>query len=178
MNRVTQVIIVALMVFSFAVSLYFTLSYYPTCDDIICFQDAMRACKHAVYTNEGPDASWKYRVEGKSENLCSVRVTLLQAKKGGVEIDRLVGYDMVCGYTLGVAAYPEQDLDRCHGRLKEEIQSLLIDKLQKYVIGNLNPLHDELNKIVGSQPSQTPPAVSNVSAAGNVTMTNSTNVSG
>ena len=55
---------------------------------------------------------------------------------------------MNCYYPPGTAAYPERDLSMCHGRLKEELQGIIITKLHTYIIDNLGKLDDELSKVV------------------------------
>jgi hypothetical protein len=97
-----------------------------------------------MYTHEDREASWHYRILGKSDGLCEIEVTLLQAKEGQLGIDRLNGYSMVCEYTTGITAYPERDLSRCHGLLKEELQTIIITKLHQYIITNVGNITEEV----------------------------------
>jgi hypothetical protein len=114
------------------------------CGDYSCFQVEMSACSRARYTSEMPEASWGYTVLGSSDGNCDVNVKLLQAKNGTLEMNTLEGYDMVCSYPLGIAAYPEKDLSKCHGRLKEELQGLIIKKLYSYIVDNVGQIATNL----------------------------------
>ncbi|MEK6819214.1 MAG: hypothetical protein AABY10_04770, partial [Nanoarchaeota archaeon] len=73
-----------------------------------------------------------------------IDVTLIQPKTGDLGIDKLGGYSMTCVFQKGAAMYPEKDLDKCHGPLKEEMQSIVIKKLHTYVIENLNTIDRNL----------------------------------
>ncbi|KKQ16334.1 MAG: hypothetical protein US28_C0002G0001, partial [Candidatus Daviesbacteria bacterium GW2011_GWA1_36_8] len=49
-----------------------------------------------------------------------------------------------CLYERGVSAYPEKDLAKCHGRLKEELQTEIIKKLHSYVLTNVGDINRSL----------------------------------
>ena len=119
-----------------------------TCAGYECFQEAMGGCRNAVYVNEEPEATWRYRIEGLEGDYCNIEVKLLQAKQGELGIGQLKGYSMECSYPRGVATYPDKDLGKCHGRLKEELQNLIINKLHQYIIENLGKFDEALNKAV------------------------------
>ena len=76
-----------------------------------------------------------------------MNVKLLQAKRGELGIDRLAGYEMECNYPDGVGTYPEKDLEKCHGKLREELQQIIIEKLHAYIIENLGKIDRELNSV-------------------------------
>ncbi len=120
----------------------------PRCESFECFQDKMRKCNEAVYTNDGVEATWKYNILGEDGNACVVEVTLLQVKEGELGLEKLSGYKMECGFPKGIAAYPEKDLDRCHGRLKEEFQAIVIEKLHNYILENLGEIESGLGSVV------------------------------
>ena len=145
-------IIIAILIVAFIVVasllVYNNLFYLKQCNNFECFQNAMSSCTRASYVNEEPEASWGYKIQGKSGDDCVIDVKLLQAKQGELGIDKLQGYDMSCYYSRGAKAYPEKDLDKCHGRLKEELQSIIIKKLHTYVIENLGKFDESLNKAV------------------------------
>jgi hypothetical protein len=75
-------------------------------------------------------------------------VTLLQAKKGDLGLDKLAGYSMICSYPVGVTNYPEKDLGACTGRLKEELQGILIKKLYAYILANLGQVNESLHSVI------------------------------
>jgi len=121
----------------FVIAMYIT--YTPVeCENFGCFSTRMVECDTATYINEESEASWEYRVMGKTDNSeCAVEVTLLQAKEGDLAIKIFEGHRMTCFYPLGKHAYPEKDLLLCHGRLKEDLQSVIINKLHEYILDNL-----------------------------------------
>jgi hypothetical protein len=53
---------------------------------------------------------------------------------------------MTCYYPLGTAAYAEKDLSKCHGLLKEELQTIIINKLHAYILENLGKVEEGLEK--------------------------------
>lgn len=126
----------------------FYMSFYKTdrCNSFECFQQEMRECKKVSYINDDSQASWEYSIVGKKERLCMVRVELVNAKEGSLEIDKLIGDDMLCGYPIGVGTYPEKDLKRCHGALREGLQEIMIKKLHTYIIENLGQINSSLSE--------------------------------
>ena len=127
---------------------YLTFFYARECQNYECFKEHMKRCSKATFINEEPEASWKYRILGKEENQCVVEVTLLLPKQGELEIIELTGQKMECSYPLGQSAYPEKDLAKCHGLLKEGLQELIIKKLHAYLIENLGKFDEGLSKAI------------------------------
>jgi len=131
------------------IALYLFFFSGEKCGNIECFQNAMKLCTKANLMSEEPEASWLYEINGlNTAGVCEVNVRLLQAKEGELGIDRLNGLDMVCTYPRGVFAYPEKDLSRCHGRLREELQTIIINKLHAYVIENLGQINESLSSAI------------------------------
>lgn len=114
-----------------------------TCGDMACFQKASVSCLRYQYINEDNVATWKYEILGKSGNDCKIRVTLVSAREGELGINRLAGEKMDC-YTQGAISYPEKDLRKCHGVLKEDLLYIIINKLHSYIINNLGQLDESL----------------------------------
>lgn len=126
-------------------AIYFSISSARFCGDIACFKNAMQGCSKATFTNEQPEATWAYSIEGKSGGECLIAVKIVQAKEGSLSLERLQGNSMECSYPLGVSDYPEKDLSKCHGRLREDLQEIIIDKLHSYIIQNLGNLTESFN---------------------------------
>tara|TARA_Y100000034_G_scaffold136411_1_gene212735 strand:+ start:3924 stop:4376 length:453 start_codon:yes stop_codon:yes gene_type:complete len=118
------------------------------CQGFSCFQENMRRCTKASYINEEPEASWRYDILESRKGNCVVAVDLLQTKEGTLDTGRLKGLSMECSYPKGVGVYPEKDLSKCHGRLKEELQTIIIEKLHVHIIDNLGSIDQNLNKAV------------------------------
>ena len=122
----------------------FTFFHSPSCADLECFQNAMKECKRARYINEAQEASWRYEILGLREGQCDIRATLLQPKAGELVLEKLSGFDMICTFPGGISTYPERDIERCHGRLKEELQKIVINRLHKYLIENLGEIEESI----------------------------------
>ena len=131
-----------------AIAVYLTFYTAPVCGTYDCFKIHMTECSKVTYVSEQPEASWGYSVVAKQDTSCQIEVTLLQAKKGDLGIDKLNGETMICSYPVGVSAYPEKNLDVCSGRLKEDLQSLLIKKLYSYILDNLGQFNKSLNSVI------------------------------
>ena len=141
--------VVVLIILIGIVLIYFNFFFTPvTCGSYECFRDYMVSCTRAKYVNDEPEASWRYEILGKEDGSCDINVKLLQTKQGELGFEKLQGLEMVCSYPLTQAAYPEKDLNKCHGRLKEELQTIIINKLHAYLIENLGQVDEGLNRAV------------------------------
>ena len=142
---IINIILIAVIAVTLGMALYY--SFGPKeCLTFECFQQDMVVCKSATYVNEEPEASWGYEIIGKKRGQCEIEVTLLSAKEGGLKLRNFEGNSMNCLYSLGISAYPERDLDSCHGGLKENIQGIIIEKMHKYILENLGKISEELKK--------------------------------
>ncbi len=130
----------------FIVALYLTFGQ-ENCQSFQCFQRNMASCLSAKYINEESDASWMYEVQGLRNGMCEIKVTLLNVKEGSLELRDYEGNFMFCAYSKGFVAYPEKDLDSCHGELKENLQAVIINKLYEYVVENLGIINEGLRRI-------------------------------
>jgi len=142
-----RVIFVLLIFAVLIVALYFTFFYVRKCYDKSCFDSALSSCKRFSYLNEQQDASWFYKIIGKRESGCKVNVELLNVKQGSSDLIRLRGKDMNCYLPFGSVVEPEDDLKKCHGLLKEEMQDIIITRLHNYVVDNLGQINEELGRI-------------------------------
>ena len=130
------IIVVFLMAVFIALALHYTVE--PSrCENYGCFQERMASCVRSDYINEEPEASWRYEIKREKSELCEIEVTLLQAKEGELKLREFEGQTMTCSYPAGVIAYPDKDLSRCHGLLKENLQVVIIDRLYSYLDNNL-----------------------------------------
>src|SRR3989338_1700494 len=134
------VILVGLLVIFLVLALEFTFFYKKKCENFSCFQDSMKQCKQVIYINDEVEATWRYEIIGLRGNECVINVELLQLKQGDISFEKLSGYGMECSYLKGIAVYPEKDLNKCHGRLKEELQTAIISRLHAYIVDNLGKI--------------------------------------
>jgi hypothetical protein len=137
----------AIIIILALIASYFLFLHTKVCDNEECFKKELRECDRAVFTREGRDGSWYYRIKGKDNNLCVVKVKLFQLKHGSSDLESLEGKEMNCYVDLGTVINPEENLERCHGVLKEEIQTIIINRLHKYVINNLGEISDKISPI-------------------------------
>jgi len=147
-KKVWLVIIFLVIAFS-AFLIYFNLIYSPICESDKCFSDSLAICKRSEFTKDAGDAVWDYEIRGPSKgNSCEVYVRLAQLKRGSVEVLALEDKDMTCYLPLGVVASPQKEIDRCHGELREEIQSLLIQKMHSYLLENIGQISEEFKQVI------------------------------
>ncbi len=125
------------------------ISYTKVCDDDSCFSESLSLCRKAEFMKDTGDARWYYKIKGPSAgNQCEVYVKLAQLRKGSIEILKLEGKDMNCFLPQSVVESPQKEIERCHGSLREEIQSLLIQKMHSYLLENIGQISQEFTRIV------------------------------
>jgi len=129
--------------------IFFSLNYTRVCDNEKCFSDSLASCKRAEFLKESGDASWYYKINGLSAgDKCEVYVKLAQIKRGEIEILRLEGKDMTCFLPYSVVESPQSDVEQCHGELREEIQSILIQKMHSYLLENIGQVSNEFTTVI------------------------------
>ena len=143
-----KVYIALIVVFAISVLLFIYLNfvYTPKCENYECWQKYMTKCSKATFISEQTEASWGYRITGKTDGQCAIEVTMLLAKKGELGIENLVGEKMTCSYKLGTATYAESDINACHGLLKEDLLTLRVNKLHAYLLENLGKVSEGLEQ--------------------------------
>ena len=164
--RKSVVILLIVIVIIAAAAVFVTFFYYPKCGNLACWESKMINCRHAQYINDDPDIAWQYKILGKSGGKCIVNVEVLKVKQGLTKVIVMENKDMDCEIPIGLITPPEADPTICHGILKEEMQTLIIEKLHQYILANVGVIGEELGKISSS------------SALNLTTGTNSTNSSG
>lgn len=107
------------------------------CKDKLCFEQAMKKCRRAEYTEDSDIASWRYEIYGKQGDNCKINVVLLQVKQGGNELEQGAGLNMNCYITRGLIINPVNDLSLCHGKLKEFMQLKIIENLHQYIVNKI-----------------------------------------
>ena len=138
------IIFLILAVVFLILAIKFNFFQVKECKDFECFKAEMERCNKARYLNDGKDATWSYEIVGEKDERCYVDVKLLQAKTGELGVEKLAGLGMKCGFNIGEVDYPEKNLDKCHGVLKEELQALVIKKMHTHIVDNLEEIGKEL----------------------------------
>ena len=111
---------------------YFLFYYPKPCADTNgeCFSNAMANCKSVSWIKEDVEASWVYTIKKTSRDYsCEVEVKLLKMKEGTIDSEELQGKKMLCIIPKGETQFPEKDISRCSGELKEELQDLIIQRM-------------------------------------------------
>ena len=126
--------------------LYYFFDYFPRkCNDVDCYQNALVNCKKSFYIKEEENYVWRYDILNKNDkSSCNVKVRLLKVKKGDVEIDDFMDKEMICIVQKYEYTYPEKDMLRCTGNLKEKLQEIIINRLHNYILQNLEKINQKL----------------------------------
>jgi len=130
--------IIVLVIFA-----YFFFPSYENCKERVCFEKAILSCKKAIYVNDLPDSVWQYKIQGAAKEGCEIDVRLIQLKEGKAENQKLENKEMVCYLPRGFLDYPQNDLTKCSGKLKENMQELMIERMQKYILDNFGKISSE-----------------------------------
>jgi len=138
--------IVLIVVIGLAV--YFTFFFSYTCDDLSCYQAHQKECVKTKFINDQEEITWGYKIKGIDDKRCVVNVNALSIKEGEANNQKLIGKEMDCYLPLNSAVAPESDISRCHGRLKEELQNSIIQKLHSYILENVGQISEELEEII------------------------------
>ena len=146
-KRVSTILVVIIMIVAI-VAFYFTFLYSKKCSDISCFNAALSECRKVSYLNDAKDAAWFYKIKGKRGEQCEIKVKLLKLKEGSTDLLVLEGKEMNCFLPLGSIVSPQENLARCTGPLKEEMQGVIIKRLHNYIVDNLGEISEELTKAV------------------------------
>ncbi len=133
------ILILALIVFS----LYFLFFYAKPCGDEKCFVDAMVNCKGVSLIREDSQSSWLYTIKGSKGDSCKVEVTLLKIKQGKIDSEELQGKKMSCLVQKASSQFPEKDISKCTGVLKEELQNIIIKRMHDYLLENVGEIKQE-----------------------------------
>lgn len=148
MERRYRILLFVIFIIVLALAIFFTFIYTTKCNNYECFNSRLQKCSRTVFQYDGQDATWYYKILGKSDGNCEVYTELRQIKKGEIDIERLQGQSMNCFLPLGVTDFPEKDISRCHGMLKESLQDTIIQKLHSYILSNIGQINEELEKPV------------------------------
>jgi hypothetical protein len=148
MKRGNVILIIGIIIVALA-AVYFTFIYYPSCGGISCWESELVKCERVRYINDAPDITWQYSIKKAQDDNCIVNVKILKVKQGLTKSIAMEGTDMDCALPKGAIAVPESDITLCSGSLKEEMQTLIIEKLHQYILANVKEIGEEF-KSTGS----------------------------
>lgn len=140
-----KVILLIVIIVIAVIAVYLTFVYARPCSDKACFESSMQNCQRVSFIDDAADATWRYQIKGKDKDSCNIEVSLLYLKQGTSDMSILQDKNMICEIPLGVVGSPQENLQRCHGSLKEMLQEMIIKKLHNYITENLGEIKQELN---------------------------------
>jgi len=112
------------------------------------FMDAMNYCKVVSWVREDAQASWLYKIKGGAKgDACKVEIRLLKIKEGTIEAEKLEGTKMICTVQKGETQFPEKDISKCTGKLKEELQDIIIQRMHNYLLQNVGEIKKEFENL-------------------------------
>lgn len=138
-------VIVALILAS-VVLIYYLFFDYDVCSDESCFNTALNGCDSVSWMRYDEDADWLYRIVGSNGGRCEVEVRLMKIKKGKVDLEWLEGKGMICRVG-SEGGYPESDISKCTGKLKEDLQDVIINRMHDYILQNLGEIDAEFERV-------------------------------
>lgn len=142
------VLFIILVLTGLIASGYYIYFFSHKCTDSSCFENAIVNCKRASYINENQESITDYKIYGKSNGKCKIKVEMLQIKSGAAELEQLEGKSMICYQELGVMGLPEKNLKNCGGSLKEAIQEIIIKRMHSQIIENIGKVSEEVVKVL------------------------------
>lgn len=113
----------------------------PECGDVACYHEYMDSCKKSYVVNEDENYVYRYEIlQTNGNSYCDVEVRLLKVKNGGIDAEDLEGLDMVCKINRFEKILPENDMLSCSGKLREELQEIIIDRMHNQILQNLQEI--------------------------------------
>lgn len=146
-KKLTFLVILITLLFIFLIGflIYSSFFYYASCENDECFFSYLENCERVSYVVSN-DFDVIYRVEGRSLAGCEVVVSI-DDKDNIIGLEELYkGTNMVCNVRAGYVSYPEHDLERCSGMLKEGLQEVLIDRLKVEIARNIGEINIDILK--------------------------------
>jgi len=146
LTAIIMIIIIVLGIF-----IYFLFFRTTKCqiNDETCFSSSIINCERASFIRENEEFVTSYSIIGKSGSNCEVIVSIIQVKRGSSDLSILEGKSMNCYAQAGLNIQnPEEDINNCHGLLKEEIQNIIIQKMHAQLIENMAQIKEDITKVL------------------------------
>lgn len=145
-RKTLLIIIFFVLLITFIV--YFLFFYIKSCKESQCFVDAMANCDKVLFLKQDSNADWVYTILGNGQkDSCLIKIQLLRLKQGSVEGEKLEGEEMICDLKKGNNEYPERDLNKCTGKLKEDMQDLIIQRMHSYILKSIGEIKQEFSEV-------------------------------
>ena len=143
-----SIAIIILAVGIIAYFIYFNIFSAKECRDLECYNNSLLNCKKIWVIREEDNYVWRYEIlKFNDENSCNVETRLLKVKAGKLNVEDLQGKSMICRVQRVDDIFPEKDMLRCSGVLKEKLQEIIIDRMHNYIIQNLGEIQEGLKEV-------------------------------
>ena len=124
--------------------IYFLFFKTKVCNNEECFYSSLQKCNRVSWIKEDEQSVWTYSIlENYDKNSCKIKVKLIKIKIGTIDSEKLEGKEMTCSVMKTEIQYPEKDISRCTGVLKEELQDILIKRMHDYLLKNVGDIKQE-----------------------------------
>lgn len=137
-------LIASVVIIIIGLGFLFYFFYYGTvveCGDFACYQEYLDSCKKSFLVIEDDNYVYRYEIlESNGNSYCNVDVRLMRVKSGGGAAESLEGLSMTCKANKFEDIRPEKDMLACSGRLREELQEVIIDRLHNQILQNLGEI--------------------------------------
>jgi hypothetical protein len=140
--------LIILMIALVGFSSYFLFFYARPISTSEGFVKAMEGCKRVSWVREDSQATWAYTITGNAVgDACDVKVQLLEMKEGTLDSEKLQGKEMTCVILKTETKFPEKDIFKCNGELKEKLQDIIIQRMHNYLLKNVGEIKDEFESL-------------------------------
>jgi len=137
-----EIILIILIFVTVIFLIYGFMARSKLCENERCFFDSLNGCKKVYFVKEDPEYSWRYIISKEaSEDSCEVKISLLNVKQESINSKILEGKEMICIVPKTRLDFPEKDISRCTGSLKEELQNLIIQRMYDYLLTNAQEIN-------------------------------------
>lgn len=117
------------------------------CKDIACYKEYLLTCKKSFLINEDENYVYRYQILKANENsYCDVEVRIIKIKNSTTsDNEKLEGLEMLCKINRFEDILPEKNMLSCSGKLREELQEIIINRLHNILLENINKINEELS---------------------------------
>jgi hypothetical protein len=127
-------VIFIVIIFGFII-IFSTFYFSKVCENQTCFKEMVSKCQRAEFISKDL-VGLENKILGPSLGGCKIIVTSLEN-----DIGLKSGEKMTCYMPLGIKVMPQTKLEFCSGKLREDIQEILISELYKTIGQNLPELN-------------------------------------
>jgi len=142
LSKKIKIILIILILIPVIFLIYIFTIKIDSCENEKCFFDSLKDCKKINFVKEDLEYSWLYVISKEvSEDLCEVNVELLEVKEGVINPKIIENKGMVCIVPKTMSDFPENEISRCNGILKERLQDLIIKRMYDYLLVNVQEIN-------------------------------------